>query len=54
MKSMYCDISGKIFSYLNKILQEPLFPQPVMILITLFCIRKICILWQEFPQNIIP
>jgi len=38
---MYCDIRGKIVSYLNKILQEFLFPQSVIILITLFCIRKI-------------
>jgi len=50
---MYCELSGKIFSFLNKILQESLFPQPIIILITLFCIQKTCILCQEFLQTVI-
>ena len=35
MEIIYCAISGKMFSILNKFLQEFLFPQPVIILITL-------------------
>ena len=50
MDSLYC---GKMFSFLNKILQESVFPQPVAIPITLVCFQNIFILWQEFPHNII-
>ena len=36
-EKIYCDINGKSFSFLNKFLQESLFPWPIMIVITLSC-----------------
>ena len=37
-ESIYCDISGKMFSSLNKFLQDSLLPRPLIILIAFFCI----------------
>jgi len=37
---MYCDINGKISSFLNNCLQESVGLESVIILITLLCSRK--------------
>jgi hypothetical protein len=50
----YCDVKGKICSFLNKFLHETVFPHPSIILIAFFCIQKIVELCGKFPQNIIP
>jgi hypothetical protein len=51
---MYCTCNGKIFNSWNKVRQEALFVEFVIILIILFCILNIFILYGELPQNIIP
>jgi hypothetical protein len=52
--SIYCDISSKMFDLLNKFLQDSLLPCPIIILIAPFCILNTWVLWEEFPQNVIP
>jgi len=44
---MYCDINGKIPSFLNNCLQECLGLELVIILITLFCSQKTWLLCAE-------
>ena len=46
---MYCDINGKIPSFLNNCLQECLGLELVIILITLFCSQKTWLLCAELP-----
>jgi hypothetical protein len=48
---MYCDINGKIPSFLNNCLQESLGLESVIILITLFCNRKTWLLCAELPRK---
>ena len=52
-ETVYCDDSGNVFNSLNYSLQDYLYPHPIIILITLFCILKITELCAEFPQNIV-
>jgi hypothetical protein len=40
VEKMYCDVSGKIFIFLNRFRQVSLQLQPTIILITLFYIMK--------------
>jgi len=49
---IYCNESGNIFNLLNNFQQDPLYPHPIIILITLFSILKITELCDEFPKNI--
>jgi len=37
-ESIYCDINGKMFNFLNTFLQDSLLPCPIIILIAFFCI----------------
>ena len=53
-ENTFCDEGGNIFNLLNNSLQDSLYPQPIIILITLFCILKIAELYDEFHQNIMP
>ena len=54
MENIYRDVSGKPLKSMNNFLQDSLYPHPIIILITLFCILKITELWDELPQNIMP
>jgi len=51
--NIYCDVKGKIYNFLNKILHKILFTHHSILLVTCFCILKIMELCDEFPQNII-
>jgi len=53
-KNTYCEISVKIFDILKNSLHESLIPTPKVIVIILFCSLKILLLYEEFPQKIIP
>ena len=53
-ENIFCDIDGKMFNSLNKFLEDSLLPCLIIILIAFFCILNTLILWEEFPQNIIP
>ena len=37
-ESIYCDINGKMFNFLNTFLQDSLLPHPIIILTALFCV----------------
>jgi len=47
---MYCDVKGKICSFLNKFLHENLFLHPSMILIAFFCVLNIMEHVTSFPK----
>jgi hypothetical protein len=49
---MNWEYNGKMSNSLNSSLQESLFLEFVIILITLFCSLNILPLWEEFPQKI--
>jgi len=51
---VYCDINGKIPSFLDNCLQVSVGLESIIILITLLCCQKTCMLWVELPQKIIP
>jgi hypothetical protein len=53
-ENIYWDCKGKILHSLNASLQESLGLNPLITLITLFWVLKVCILQEELPQNIIP
>ena len=44
----------KISNFLNSFLHEVLGCEPIIILITFFCKVNIFLLYEEFPQRIIP
>jgi hypothetical protein len=52
--NIYCDESNNIFNLLNNSLQDSLYPHPIIILITVFCILKSTELCDETAQNILP
>jgi len=54
IENIYCEISGKIFHILKNSVHESLIPTPMIILIILCCSLKILLLYEEFPQKIIP
>jgi len=49
-----CHESGDIFNTLNNSLQDSLYPQPIIFLITIFCILKITELCDKLTENIMP
>jgi len=53
-ENTFCDEGGNIFNLLNNSLQDSLYPQPIIILITLFYILKITELCDELTQNFMP
>jgi len=52
--NLLCQKIGKMFSRLKSSLQEFLVPVPIVIRTVLFCILKILLLYEVFPQNIKP
>jgi len=53
-QKIYCEGRGKILRLMNSFLHESLFLHSIIILNIFFCNLNTCILFADWPQNIMP